>query len=461
MCVYLFFQNLVRPFFQKSHRSSIVIFLITLSFIFPTHATAQVISVDPQNVAIGIKKMEAQIQSNLQKGQIPGCAIAVVFRNQVIFISGYGVRTIGKKEKIDIDTIFQLGSVSKPIAATLTSVLEDHGLLNMEDSVIEYLPNFTLNNRLSPCALKIKHLLNHTSGVPRGGFNNLIETHMPPAQLKLALQRPRVGPVGHRYDYHNAMFGLIADVTQAATLQKFPDALKTNLLQPLHMTNTSATYEALMRNRNKASPHTKNNRGMLCVCEPFSKGYYAVAPAGGINSSIRDMATFLKAQMGGYPQVVSSKALARAQTPLISTNNLLNSAPGSATRSRNPSYGLGWRLLDYANQKLVYHGGWLKGFTNFLAFLPNQKLGIIVLHNADTRFSTQLAMNFFETALGLPPANKISALFERHKEKHRKQMYRSKITPKPRTIKKEAAQSKPLKVKHIKPKTKIKRQPLS
>lgn len=454
MYVCLFFQNLVQSFFQKlSHCYSFsVIFTITLSLIFPIQATAQIIPIDPQNVVIGIKKMEEQIQSNLQQGKMAGCAIAVVFRNQVIFINGYGVRTIGKKEKIDIDTIFQLGSVSKPIAATLASVLEDHGVLNIEDSVIEYLPKFTLNNHLPASALKIKHLLSHTSGVPRGGFNNLIEMHTPSTQLKLALQRPRVGPVGRRYDYHNAMFGLIADVTQAATLQTFADALKTNLLQPLHMTNTSATYETLMRNINKASPHTKNSRGSLCACEPFSKGYYAVAPAGGINSSIRDMATFLKAQMGGYPQVVSSKALARTQHSLIPTNNLLNSAPGSATRSKNPSYGLGWRLLDYANQKLVYHGGWLKGFTNFLAFLPNQKLGIIVLHNAETRFSTHLAMNFFETALGLPPANKICALFNRHKEKHRKQMYRSKATAKPRVIKKEIERSKPLKVKHVKPK---------
>jgi beta-lactamase class C len=430
MRVYYFFLNPIYPFFRKSITSFILLITFFLGLIFPPTATASVLTIDPNHIATAVKKIEEQIQSNLQNGQIPGCAIAVVFRNQVIFIKGYGVRSTGGHEKTDIDTLFQLGSVSKPIAATLASILEDHGLLHMEEPVNEYLPSFALNNRQLPNALKIKHLLSHTSGVPRNGFNNLIESFTPPAELRNALQRIRVPClVGQRYDYHNAMFGLIGNVIQAATLQSFSDALKTNLLLPLHMTNTSSTYEALMRHTNRASPHIKT-RGRICPCEPYSRGYYAVAPAGGINSSARDMANFLKAQMGGFPQVVSAKALARVQAPLILTDNLLNSAPCASTRNKNPSYGLGWRVLEYANHKLVYHGGWVRGFTNFLAFLPDQKLGIVVLHNSEAKFSTRLAMNFFETALGLPPANKISALFERHKEKHRKQMSRARASVK-------------------------------
>jgi len=365
-----------------------------------------VIALDIHSIVPAIQKIEEQIQHSVRKGHIPGCAVAVVLRDQIVFMNGYGVRSIGKKEKIDPDTVFQLGSLSKPIAATLASLLETHGLLNLDDAVSDYLPNFSLNSHQSPQALKIKNLLSHTSGIPRSGFNNLIESYASRSTIRQALQRVRaVTPVGRKYDYHNAMFAVIADVTQVATLQSFPDALSTKLLQPLQMNNTSATYEALARSLNRASPHTRNQRGALCSCEPYSRGYYSVAPAGGINSSARDMATFLKAQMGGFPQIVPQKALMRIQSPVIPTNNLLNSATGAGFRNKNPSYGLGWRIIDYANQKLVYHGGWLKGFMNFLAFMPEKQLGIVVLHNADTKFSSRVAMQFFQNVLGLPQAS--------------------------------------------------------
>lgn len=353
-------------------------------------------ALEANNIVTAIQKMEEQIQDSLQKKRIPGCAVAIVYKNNVIFINGYGVRTLGKEDKIDLDTVFQLGSVSKPIAATLAALLEDKGLLNLDSPVSQYLPGFTLNNQSSD-ALKITNVLSHTSGVPRSGFNNLIETYTPYSDIMAALQKTRVvTQPGLKYDYHNAMYGLISEIIEAATHQTFQQALKVHLLEPLHMHNTSATYDGLFINLNKACPHTRNGKG-LTPCEPYSQGYYIVAPAGGINSTIRDMAIFLNAQLGGYPKIISRQVLEKMQTPLIATHSLL-----SGGRSKNPSYGLGWRIIDYAEKKLVYHAGWVKGFTNFLAFMPEEQLGIVVLHNADTRFSTPLVIKFFDTALGLP-----------------------------------------------------------
>lgn len=390
---------------------------------------------DPKKLAEAIKKTEQHILLHLDRKQIPGCAVAVVYQNQIIFMNGYGVRSFGKTDKIDLDTVFQLGSVSKPIAATLTTLLENQGLLSVEDPVSNYLPNFALNNKQPPKALKIKNLLSHTSGLPRNGFNHLIETFTPYPEIMKALQKPRISVLpGRRYDYHNAMYGLIAEVTKAATYQSFPDALQSKLLKPLKMNNTSATFTDLFCNANRASPHTKGRRGTLCPCEPYSQGYYTVAPAGGINSSVRDMAIFLKAQMGGHPEVVPHKVLAKMQTPVIPTKNMIGSA-----RSKNPHYGLGWRIVEYADQKLVYHGGWVKGFTNFLAFMPDQQLGIVILHNADTKFSSKAAMKFFDAALGLPDEPLIK---QGHKMKKKKAMKAKakagKIKIKPKAKKRKA-----------------------
>lgn len=369
------------------------IFLISLFLcLMPNQAQA----LEANDIVTAVKKVEEQIEDSIQKKKIPGCAVAVVYKNHIIFINGYGLRSIGKEDKVDLDTVFQLGSVSKPIAATLAAVLEEKGYLNLENPVSQYLPNFTLNSQTSD-SLKVTNILNHTSGVPRSGFNNLIETFTPYEDIKAALQKTRViTQPGFKYDYHNAMYGLISEVIESATHKNFQDALKTYLLNPLHMHETSSTFEGLFISFNHASPHTRNAKGLV-PCEPYSQGYYTVAPAGGINSSIRDMAIFLNAQLGAYPKIISGKALEKMQTPLIPTHSALGGG-----RSKNPAYGLGWRIIDYDDKKMVYHSGWVKGFTNFIAFMPEQEIGIVVLHNSDSRFARPLVTNFFNIALGLP-----------------------------------------------------------
>lgn len=351
------------------------------------------------NIYMVTAQFEQKLLKTMRDKHIPGCAVAIVYKNQVVFMNGYGVRTLGKPEKIDPDTVFQLGSVSKPIAATLTALLENRGSLNINDPVSRHLPNFCLNGVKDREAVKIKHVLNHTTGLPRAGFNHLIETFASHARIIRTLQTTHVSaPVGKRFDYHNAMYSLISEITLASTRQSFPDALNNYLLNPLNMTHTSATYSGLLKISNRASPHLKTANGKFTVADGYSTGYYGVAPAGGINSSVRDMSTFLKAQMGGFPNVLNSNTLARLQQPLIPTpNHSLSAVNGARDKIQNSSYGLGWRIIDFNQHKLVYHGGWVKGFKNFIAFMPDHEVGIVILHNSETNgFANRLAMQFLD-----------------------------------------------------------------
>lgn len=353
----------------------------------------------PQNISEVISQFEQKLLKTLRDKNIPGCAIAIVYKNQIVFMNGYGVRTIGKTDKIDVDTVFQLGSVSKPIAATLTALLEKQGILNINDPVARYLPNFSLNGIPNATALKIKHILSHSSGLPRSGFNHLIETFAPHARLIRTLQTTRISaPVGKRYDYHNAMFSLITEITLAATRHSFQDNLSTYLLKPLNMYNTTSTYSGLLKTTNRASPHIRNHKGKMMPAGSYSTGYYSVAPAGGINSSVRDMATFLKAQLGGYPNLLDKATIARLHEPLIPTpSTSLNAVNGARDKIKNSHYGLGWRIIDFNQKKLIYHGGWVKGFKNFIALIPEHQIGIVILHNSENKgFSNRLAMQFLD-----------------------------------------------------------------
>jgi beta-lactamase class C len=363
-----------------------------------------------QNLGTALNKLEAHIQEHINKKHIPGCAVAVVYKNQIVFMKGFGVRTLSKGGPIDADTVFQLGSVSKPIAATLASILETKGLINLEDPVNKYIPNFALRSKEPPRAFKVKNILSHTSGVSRSGFNNLIESFTPYRSILHKLQNTSVFTgVGKRYDYHNVVYSLISEVTESATRQSFEQSLFWNLLQPLKMTRTTSSLQGIMSTENRAIPHTRTARGKLTALPNYSAGYYAVAPAGGINSTARDMANFLKAQMGGFPEVLNKNAIDRLQTPQISTDTTLCSFCSRPSLAKNQSYGLGWRIANFSGQKMVFHGGWLKGFTNFVAFMPEEQLGIVILHNADTKFSSRAAVKFFEHYKGYTlKASKVS-----------------------------------------------------
>jgi beta-lactamase class C len=260
------------------------------------------------------------------------------------------------------------------------------------------LPNFSLNAPKNSDSLKIKHVLSHSSGLPRSGFDHLIETFAPHSKLIRMLQTTRItAPIGKRHDYHNAMFSLINEIILAATRHSFQDCLSTYLLKPLNMNSTSATYAALLANPNRAFPHIQSTKNKMTPAGTYSTGYYSVAPAGGINSSIRDMAIFLKAQLGGYPAIINQNVLARLHEPLVPTpSKSLSVVNGTRDKIKNSSYGLGWRLIDFNQKKMVYHAGWVKGFKNFIAFIPEEQVGIVVLHNSEIKFSPRLAMQFFD-----------------------------------------------------------------
>jgi len=351
------------------------------------------------NIDPAFSKIEAEILDSIKKKRIPGCAIAIVYRNQIVKIGGYGYRSLGKEDRIDADTVFQLGSVSKPIAATLASQLEYRGLLKLDAPVRQYLPGFALKGVKDPNSLKVKYVLSHTTGIPRGGFNNLIENYTPYETIVEKLQKvPVKGAVGTKYDYNNAMYSLISTISESATHQPFQKSLSMYLLQPLHMTRTTTTLEGIMNTSNHAMPHTVTKKRLIPL-ETYSSGYYTVAPAGGINSTARDMANFLRAQMGGYPEVLSPSMLQRIQTPQIATKSMLHSQSSKEFPIKNSYYGLGWRITDFGEEKLIFHGGWLKGFTNFIGFLPNKQLGIIILHNGDSKFSAKTAVRFLSLVL--------------------------------------------------------------
>jgi beta-lactamase class C len=344
------------------------------------------------NLSEPIKQLTQQIGHLIKTKKIPGCAIAIVDHDKIVYMNAFGVRKIVKGQKgepINLDTVFQLGSLSKSITATLVAILQKNGALDIDQPAKIHLPwiNPTTTTR---------HILNHTSGFVRTGWNNKIEANTPRITLVRDLSAHPQSTPGETFDYHNLAFSLLEDIIMHATKSPFENLLQRHIFTPLGMTSASCGYPLFSRTENKAWPHQITKKGALVASSSLSRFYHAHVPsAGGMNANIRDMANFLLLQLNGQSNLISTEDLAAFHTPTTATKDALawfkNEEAGTEVSAW---YGLGWRIIDIDHHRIVYHGGWLKGFKNFMAFLPDRKIGIVILHNSEGNFSKKEAIRF-------------------------------------------------------------------
>ncbi len=380
------------------------LFLSSNSFALNQQSNASEQSQLPSRIILAIHRFDDFVEDYFYKSHEPGCAIAIVYHNRVVYMRTFGVRRVGSNERITADTVFQLGSVSKTFTATLAAILQQKGQLNINRPVRYYLPQ--MHFRQYENEIKVKNLLNHSTGIPKGGFNQLIERHTPYHKLlEVVARTPVQTPPGRRFAYHNVVFSLTGDVIERATGTSFEQGLETYIFQPLRMNQTFANHQDFMREINRAYPHVKDRKGNFRATSKYTTSYYNVTPAAGVSSSIRDMARYLNLQLGAYPSILNEQKLAEMHQPTIPTPESSFGLQRYRDRVFGAYYALGWRVLNYLNKRLVFHGGWLKGFTNFIGFIPEDEIGIVVLHNSETRFPPKVAMRFFDIYFGLPEKN--------------------------------------------------------
>lgn len=344
-----------------------------------------------------IPQFEKKINQIMKANGIPGAAVAIVSRDKVYYLQTFGVKRLGKKDPIMPNTIFQAASLSKPINATMVGILEEKGKLSVKDPVHYHLPHF--NERTNLKSLKICHLMSHSSGIPIGGFNELIDAHAPPHKIVAKLQRTRsIAQPGKHFVYHNAMYGMVGDIITNASGKSLEHTLQQELFGPLGMSSASVGLQALLATENRAHPHVPSARGKYMPVDNYSKAYYAVPAAGGVNASIQDLIPFLQLYLGRPSPIVSKETLKQLTTPYVKNPNAVLRYEARKGVISDTYYGLGWQSMNYGNKKVIYHQGHLKGFRNFIGFVQDD-IGIIVLTNAERKHASKIALNFFDLYL--------------------------------------------------------------
>lgn len=365
--------------------------LFFIGFLLPT--TLQASSTTIEKIT---PQLEKKIEQLMKVNGVPGVAVAIVSKNDILYLKTFGVKKVGSSDKITPQTLFQIASLSKPVHATLVAILQDQGKLNLEDPVNRHIPGFSIRGQH---ALKICHLMSHSSGIPSNGFNEMIEAYAPRDQIVSKLQKARpVAPPGKSFLYNNAMYGVVEDVVSGASGKSLDTLIKEELFIPLGMKHACLGLDALMASKDKAHPHVPNRRGKYVPAETYSKAYYAFRAAGGINACIVDMVPFLQLYLGKNPDLVSKDTLAQLTTPFIPNKTAVIATETPKGVITDTFYGLGWQSMKFSNKKIIYHQGHLKGFRNFIGFIQDD-VGIVILTNAERRHASKIAIKFFELYL--------------------------------------------------------------
>ena len=241
------------------------------------------------------EKVDKYIEKAYKDWKIPGMAIAIIKDDKIIFEKGYGVKEINKPGKVDKNTMFGIASNTKAFTASAIGILVDQGKLNWNDKVIKYLPYFKMYDDYVTNNFTISDLLSHHSGLKTFSGDLLWDaTSYNRKEIIERIQylKPKYGFRAH-YGYSNLMFLVAGQIITEVSDTNYDDFLKYHFFKPLKMDNTNSSIK-YQNKENLAIPHVEKNNKIIPI---KYISWDNIAPAGAINSTVDDMAKWIKLQL--------------------------------------------------------------------------------------------------------------------------------------------------------------------
>jgi CubicO group peptidase (beta-lactamase class C family) len=355
--------------------------------------------------------------------RVPGLAIAIVNRDSVIYAKGYGVQDITTGEPVDEHTLFAIASLSKAYTATAIGMLVHEGKLDWDDQVIEYLPQFHLNDPAATAMLNIKDLMGHKAGY-RAWEGDLVWWGSDYSRDEI-LRRYKYLEAPYsfrsRYGYNNILYLAAGQLIPALTGISWDDYIDERILNPLNMRRTTTHVTELKQLGNVAMPHMLVDDEVIPI--PY-RDLDNIGPAAALNSSAWEAAQWIKLQLayGNYDgvQVVDSSIILATRTP--QTTIPVSQAYHKLFPSTHfRAYGMGWYMRDYQGSLMIRHGGGMDGMRSNSGFMPERNLGVVVLTNyEDQSLTWALYIQIFDRFLGVEEHDWSEYYLKRYKEDNTK-----------------------------------------
>lgn len=350
------------------------------------------------------REIDAIVNQALEEFHVPGAAVAVVVGDKIIHCRGYGMRDLERELPVTEDTAFLIASNTKAFTSLLIGQLVEEGKVAWNDPVIKYIPEFQLYNEELSSQVTLRDLIAHRTGIPRHDVLWYLVRDMSEEDTLKALPHfPPVCGLRETFQYNNFMYVVAGRVIQNVTKNRWEEEISNRILKPLGMEHSGTSPKQLLETSDRSQPYVEIGEKIQKL--PFFFFRSTIA-AGGIHSSVSDMAKWVQIQLFGRPHFIRKESLKEmheiqmpfaAQSPL----GLIHMPYASVEPS---GYGLGWEIDAYRERKQVHHGGTIEGFFSEVSLLPDEKIGLVILTNSSThgRYAVSYIKNeIYDHLLGI------------------------------------------------------------
>lgn len=326
-------------------------------------------------VSAALQVLDSWVVATAATREQPGLSIGVVHDQDLIWAKGYGFADLQKKTPATPATLYRIASISKLFTSTAIMQLRDSGKLQLDDPVAKHLSWFKLRQTHAGPVITIRHLITHTSGLPREAWGtNWSDLTFPTRDemVRRLAEQETVFPAETEWKYSNLALSLAGEVVAAVSGEPWPQYVDKHILQPLGMTATLALPKA--DTPGLALGYGRRVPGAARDLEPFVD-IDGVRPAGNLASNVEDLAKFVSLQLRDKP-------LGGNQILKTSTLREMHRVQWLRPDWRS-GWGLGFSVRRSGDQVRVGHSGSLPGHRTQIEIAPADKLGIIVLTNAN------------------------------------------------------------------------------
>jgi CubicO group peptidase (beta-lactamase class C family) len=334
--------------------------------------------------AARVKKIGEFIEMAQKALDIPGVAISLVQDGKVVFEGGFGVRELGKPQKVDADTLFIIASNTKAMTTLLLAKLVDAGKLTWDTPVAQLWPTFKLGNDEITKSVQVKHLVCACTGLPRQDLEFIFEfgRATPETEMGVLASIVPTTKFGETFQYSNLLAAaagfLAAHVLAPGTElgKAYDQAMQKEIFAPLGMkTATFDTKRALAADH--ASPHDADVDGKPALALAAVNGAIVpLRPAGGAWASVKDVRKYVQLELSG--------GLLPDGKRFISQDALFARRKPGVPVGEHATYGMGLTIDTEYGIPVIHHGGSMIGFKSDMIWLPEAGVGAVILTNSDS-----------------------------------------------------------------------------
>lgn len=333
--------------------------------------------------------VDAAVAAEMAARKMPGMTVAIARKGEILYAQGYGYADLSTCRPMQATDQMQMGSVTKQFTAAAVLQLQEAGLIDIERTVVSYLPDYAFDSRIT-----VRMLLDQTSGLPDyldfPSLQQYAESGASQATvLNAIVQTPLRFAPGTAHDYSNSNYYLLGSIIEAVSSQTYPDHMASSVFGPAGLTNTS--YE---RPSGSPSPYAPGATGPEPALIPHPSAYFS---AGQFWTNVQDLASWDDALLSGA--VISQASLETMLTP----------PAVSYFGSTDPSdYGMGWIVqAPVSGHPFVWHNGQTTAYTAFNGLLTDTGFSVTVLTNYMVDENAPLlsfARNLMQTICEAPAA---------------------------------------------------------